>query len=756
MKGIFRSAEDQRRIKIRRLIAMLLGAGFCASALPALAEKNPLRDVFFGETHIHTSWSFDAFVFGNTLAGPEEAYQYAMGKAIRHPGGYMVQMKRPLDFEAVTDHAEYMGTVSLANDPQSDLSKLPIAEKMKVRNREDIQKVYLFLGASLLKNEPIKELISAEVAGGIWRRIVEIADKYNQPGKFTTFAAYEWTSTPDNRNLHRNIIFEDTKKVPALPFTAIDSTRPEDLWTWMDSQRKAGNEVLAISHNANLSDGMMFPLEVDSKGRPIDAAWAQSRVNNEPLSEIQQLKGASETHPALSHNDEFAGHEILEYLLGGVDRAPRPHGSYIREAYQNGLAMQDTGGYNPYKFGLVGASDTHDTVAAYTQSNFFGGHGLLDATPQARLSGEKHAGMTSDKFSTSGLGGVWAEENTREAIFAAMQRKETFGTSGVRIKVRFFGDWNCAPDILKNKDWVKTAYANGVPMGGDLPAAQTKAPTFIVWALKDPDDANLDRIQIVKGWSRSGQIFEKIYNIAWSSRKVKRGGGIPDTAVRRGEAELPPVGSTVDVKNATYTNTIGAVELKTLWTDPDFDPSQFAFYYARVLQIPTPRWTTYDAKKLGVPPPANVPSTVQDRAWTSPIWYSPSDDARKAAKHGTTVADLRQRGAVALDDAQLRELIVGKTFKVRNTVTGQRFEILYGRDGRRLILSVDGKQPPVDDIGDVLHSGGFGSPANYEVSGGKIVNTILGTQFEVTVYKIGDKYVAASSKEFGYANYEVE
>ena len=305
----------------------------------------------------------------------------------------MVQLKRPLDFEAVTDHAEYMGTLPLANDPQSDLSKLPIAEKLKVRNREDIQKIYLFLGASLLKNEPIKELISPEVAGAVWKHIGEIADKYNQPGKFTTFAAYEWTSTPDNRNLHRNIIFKDTKKVPAVPFTAIDSTNPEDLWNWMDGQRKAGNEVLAISHNANLSDGMMFPIEVDSKGRPIDAAWAQARVNNEPLAEIQQLKGASETHPALSPNDEFAGHEILEYLLGGADRAPRLHGSYIREAYQNGLAMQETRGYNPYKFGVVGASDTHDTVAAYTQSNFFGGHGLLDATPQARLSGEKHAGM---------------------------------------------------------------------------------------------------------------------------------------------------------------------------------------------------------------------------------------------------------------------------------------------------------------------------------------------------------------------------
>ena len=441
----------------------------------------------------------------------------------------MVQIKRPLDFQAVTDHSEYMGTIRLANDPQSDLSKLPIAEKLKVRSKEDMQKVYLFLATSII-TEPIKELVSPDVAGSVWKRVVEAADKYYQPGKFTTFAAYEWSSTPDNRNLHRNILFKDTKKVPALPFSSIDSDHPEDLWNWMDGQRKAGNEVLAISHNANLSDGVMFPLEVDSKGRPIDAAWAQSRVNNEPLSEIQQLKGASETHPALSPNDEFARHEILEYLLGGVDRAPRLHGSYIREAYQNGLAMQDTRGYNPYKFGLVGASDTHGTAAAYTQSNYFGGHGLLDATPQARMSGVKTAGMTMDKLSTSGLGGVWAEENTREAIFAAMQRKETFGTSGVRIKVRFFGGWDFAPNVVQSKDWVKTGYANGVPMGGDLPAAKSKAPTFIVWAVKDPDDANLDRIQIVKGWTRNGQIFEKIYDVAWSNRKANGGGRISDDA----------------------------------------------------------------------------------------------------------------------------------------------------------------------------------------------------------------------------------
>ena len=717
-----------------------------SSAIPARVEQNPEREAFFGETHVHTSWSFDAYIYGNTKAGPEDAYKFAMGQTITHPGGYPIKITRPLDFMAVTDHAEYVGVIPQANDPTSSLSKLPIAEQLKVRGKEDMQRVYLFLGSSILKNEPIKELVSPEVAGNIWKQMVAIADKYYQPGKFTTFAAYEWTSTPDNRNMHRNIIFKDSEKVPEVPFSSLDSDHPEDLWNWMNTQRQAGNELLAISHNANLSDGIMFPLEVDSKGRPIDAAWAQERVNNEPLTEIHQLKGTSETHPQLSPNDEFADYELLTYLLGGVERTPKIHGSYIREAWQNGLAMQDSRGYNPYKMGVVGASDSHNTAAGYTQSDYFGGHGAVDATPEARLSGKKEVGLTAGLLSTAGLGGVWAEENTRESIFAAMQRKETFGTSGVRIKVRLFGGWDFHPDVLNQKDWVKTGYANGVPMGGDLPKKAGKEPTFIVWAVKDPDDGNLDRIQIIKGWTKGGQIFEKIYDVAWSGNRK------PDPVT----GKVPPVGNTVDVKNASYTNTIGDVELKKVWKDPDFDPSLHAFYYARVLQIPTPRWTTYDAKKLGVPPPNWVAATVQERAWTSPIWYSPSEEAGRGEKKGMTVAELQSKGAVALDDAQLTALIVGKTVTVRNRVTGDRFDILYGKDGRRIITSVNGKQPEPGEVWDVEHGGAMGSPAEYEISGGRLVTTLDMTPFAVTVYKLGDKYVAARSNEFGYANYEVE
>ena len=482
------------------------------------------------------------------------------------------------------------------------------------------------------------------MAGSVWKRVVEIADKYNQPGKFTTFAAYEWSSTPDNRNLHRNILFKDTKKVPSLPFSAIDSDHPEDLWNWMDGQRKAGNEVLAISHNANLSDGVMFPLEVDSKGRPIDAAWAQSRVNNEPLSEIQQLKGASETHPALSPNDEFAGHEILEYLLGGIDRAPKLHGSYIREAYQNGLAMQETRGYNPYKFGVVGASDTHSTASSYTQSNYFGGHGLLDATPQGRL--ERREAFRDDirpvcdvragrrvgrgKHARGDLRGHAAQGDLRH------QRRADQGAALRRLglRARRPAKQGLGQDRVRERRTDGRRPAGRQVEGTDVhrvggQGSRRRQPR------SHPDRQGLDAKRTDLREDLQRRLVEPQ---AWRDKSPMRW----CAAV---EAELPPVGNTVDVKNATYTNSIGAVELKTVWTDPDFDPSQFAFYYARVLQIPTPRWTTYDAKKLGVPPPAKSPATVQDRAWTSPIWYSPSDEARKAAKPGTTVADLRQRGA---------------------------------------------------------------------------------------------------------------
>jgi hypothetical protein len=728
-----------------------ISAAAAQSAPPAAAmpKPNPDREAFFGQTHLHTSWSPDAYIFGNTVTGPAEAYQYATGKPIKHPAGYEVQIRTPLDFQGVTDHAEYVGVMRLANDPSSSISKLPIAQKLQVKNEADATRIFQWLAASLGKNEPINELLSPEIKNSVWKQNIAIADEYNKPGKFTAFVAYEWTSMPNNRNMHRNVFFRDSTHVPVAPFSSIDSDHPEDLWAWMDSQRKQGNELLAISHNANLSDGLMFPMDVDSKGRPIDAAWAQERLINEPLTEIKQVKGTSETTPGLSPTDEFASFELMNYLIGLDNSKSNPHGSYTREAFKNGLAMQDKRGYNPYKFGFVGAGDAHNTATAYSQENYFGDHAMIDPTPEARLSGKVVAGMTVIQTGTSGLGGVWAEENTRASIFDAMKRKETFGTSGVRIKVRLFGGWDYPNDVFEHTDWVKIGYAQGVPMGGDLPATKDKEPSFIVWAVKDPRDGNLDRIQIVKGWSKSGETFEKVYDVVWSGDRK------PDPTT----GKVPAVGNTVDIKNASYTNTIGATELKKVWKDPHFDPKLNAFYYARVIQIPTPRWSTYDAKKLGVAPPSTVPATIQERAWTSPIWYTPSAEARKSADkrdRGVTVADIAAKGGTLLNDAQLKALIVGKSIEVRNTVTGERFSVHYERSGQYSVRSAtENSAKETSELGNLLQSAQDNSDLGYSIQNDKISTVVGDTALQLTVYRQGNNYFAARATEFGYANYEI-
>ena len=616
--------------------------------------------------------------------------------------------------------------------------------------------------------------MTPEIAGTVWKRTVELAEQANEPGKFTAFCSYEWTSMPNNMNLHRNVFFKDCAKVPTAPFSALDSFHPVELWNWMDGQRKAGNELLAISHNANLSDGRMFPTEVDINGRPIDAAYAASRIRNEPLIEIKQLKGTSETHPLLSPNDEFASFELMSVLLGNPPgRIPHIVGSYARQALKDGLALEDSKGFNPYKFGFGAASDSHNTAVPYRQDNFFGGHAFTDGTIEARMAGTLVGGMFDARLEgTAGLTGVWAEENTRASLFEGMQRKETFAVTGPHIKVRFFGGWEYGPDAVKQKDWVKTGYAQG-RADGRRPAAgaRRKAPTFMVWAVKDPTSGNLDRIQIVKGWSKSGQSFEKIFDVVWAGdRKPDKWTGV-----------VPPIGSTVDIENATYTNTIGAVELKTVWTDPEFDPALHAFYYARVLEIPTPRWTTIQAHQLGIAPPDVVAATLQERAWSSPIWYTPSADARKSAKPGTTVADLKKQGAIALNDAQLKALIEQKSVWMQNNVTGGKYMILYGALGKggaaakpltpaepgfvtqrfpanqgQFQVRYVGRDVAMQSlIGDAFETSYLGTSRTYNIQGGKIVTDLVGTPIEIAVYKMGDKYYGARSNEFGYANYEI-
>jgi hypothetical protein len=514
----------------------------------------------------------------------------------------------------------------------------------------------------------------------------------------------------------------------------------------MDVQRKAGNELLAISHNANLSDGHMYPIDVDSYGRPIDAAWAESRDRNERLIEMKQIKGSSETHPALSPNDEFSNFEILTYLLGEPQgRFDHIVGSYARQALKDGLSMQDNKGYNPYKFGVVGGSDSHNTGTPYRQDNFYGGHGENDGTPEVRMAGHIFAGLDARYENPAGVSGVWAEENTRASIFEAMQRKETFAASGPHIKLRFFGGWNYKSSDVEDRDWVKTGYREGVPMGGDLKKMDSKAPTFIVWAVKDPTSGNLDRIQIVKGWTKNGQSFEKIFDVVWSGDRK------PDAVSGR----VPSVGSTVDLANATYTNTIGSTELKTVWTDPEFDPSLHAFYYARALEIPTPRWTTIQAHQLGVPIPDVVAATVQERAWSSPIWYTPSEEDRKKSQPGLSVAALKQKGGVALTNAQLTALVVNKFTWVRNNVTGGLMKVIYNKEGQYLVINVGRNAQLPSEVGNVAATAYSGMSSAYAIQNGKIVTWLQQTPFEVTVYKLGDKYYGARSNEFGYANYEI-
>jgi hypothetical protein len=754
--------------------AVLVVLGSALVPAPASAQRNPDRDAYFGETHVHTSWSLDAFALGNMLTNPGDAYKYFKGEPIKHPLGYDVKIDTPLDWAGVTDHSEYAGVVNLANEPGSAVSKIPAAQPLilKAKTKEEMERVALYMINTLGAGAPVKALMSPEVAGTVWKRNVALAEQANLPGKFTAFCAYEWTSMPNNMNLHRNIFFKDCARIPPQPFSALDSIHPVDLWNWMDVQRKAGNELLAISHNANLSDGRMFPTEVDSKGRPIDTAYAASRLRNEPLTEMKQLKGTSETHPLLSPNDEFANFEIMSILLGNPPgRVPHIVGSYARQALKDGLAMQGSNGVNPYKFGFGAGSDSHNTAVPFRQDNFFGGHTFTDGTIEARMAGTLVGGMFDARTEgTAGLTGVWAEENTRSSLFDAMQRKETFAVSGPQIKVRLFGGWEYNADMFGGSDWVRTGYANGVPMGGDLPPAKAKAPTLMVWAVKDPTSGNLDRIQIVKGWSKNGQSFEKIFDVVWSGdRKPDKWTGV-----------VPPIGSSVDIENATYTNTIGAVELKTVWVDPEFDASAHAFYYARVLEIPTPRWTTIQAKQLGIAPPQVVAATLQERAWTSPIWYTPDAEARKNAKPGITVADLKKQGGAALNDAQLKALIVDKSLWFENTVTGDKYKIIYsalgqGGSGKPLtpadagyvthnyapnqgefqIRYVDKKMALPSLTGDLFEGSYLGATRHYRIASGKIVIELAGTPIEITVYKVGNDYLAARSNEFGFANYKL-
>lgn len=580
-----------------------------------LPPPNPDNNAYFGDLHVHTGWSFDGYTNGSKTT-PTDAYAWAQGKAITGSGGPDLQIKTPLDFYMLAEHAEMMGVFNQMTNPDSPLSKTELAKGVTSPDAN----VRLQTFAGILRDMSIGNvdpmLTDAALAKSVWAEIVKAADANYTPGKFTTFAGFEWSANPEKRNLHRVVVFRDTKKLPDMALSALDSEDPEVLWKWMETQRANGSSVFAIPHNGNASDGQMFGL-VKRNGKPIDAAYNQTRAKNEPLYEISQIKGTSETHPDLSPSDEFANFELWDYTLSAdFERPTRRRGSYARQALLDGISQMQAGVGNPFKYGFIGDTDTHNAAASNEENNFTGKF-AFENNAKERITGLPGAAAGQiqqiHEFSSGGLAGVWAPQNTREAIWDAMQRKETFGTSGPMMKVRFFGGFDYALDDVSKPDFVKQAYAKGVPMGGDLKPSTGKAPTFLVMALKDPKSGNLDRVQIVKGWLDStGKQHEKIYDVVWSGdRKLDAKG------------KLPAVGNSVDVKTATYSNTIGAAQLAIGWTDPDFKAGEHAFYYARVLEIPTPRWNTYDSVNTKLPPLTKVPATIQERAWSSPIWYTP-------------------------------------------------------------------------------------------------------------------------------------
>jgi hypothetical protein len=600
---------------------------------PAAAWNYPRR-VYWGDTHLHTSASMDAGAFGNRL-GFEEAYRFARGEELTSSTGQRVKLSRPLDFLCIADHSDNMGFFPdlFAGKPEilADPTGKRWYDMVRASPEQGVQAALEIIDSFSRGTFPktLQYLPGSAPYRSTWEKIIAAAEKYNEPGRFTAFIGYEWTSlVPPGNNLHRVVVYRDgaDRAKQTEPFTTqppLGSTTPEDLWKALQAyETKSGGRVLAIAHNGNLSNGMMFPAEVNPATKePLSREYATTRARWEPLYEVTQIKGDGETHPLLSPNDEFADYETWDLgnlNLSEVKQEAMLPGEYARSALEEGLALERKLGVNPYKFGLIGSTDSHTSLATADEDNFFGKHSGAEPSPERATHEFMRNGdvvLMGWQMAAAGYAGVWAMENTREALWDAMKRRETYATTGPRMVVRFFGGWSFTARDAETRNPAEAGYTKGVPMGGDLPKMPTgsKAPTFLVAALRDPIGANLDRVQIVKGWvDAAGARQEHVYDVVWSGgRKPGRDG------------KVPPVGNTVDVKNATYTNTIGAPELITTWQDPDFDPKRSAFYYARVLEIPTPRWTAYDAKRFGVTMPKEVPMAGQDRAYTSPIWYAP-------------------------------------------------------------------------------------------------------------------------------------
>ena len=591
------------------------------------ADRGYSTKVLWGDTHLHSANSPDAFPFGNRL-GPREAFRFCRGETVTSATSQRVQLSRPLDWVVLADHAEAMGTMMELYKGNPDLLVDPRLKRWHNMMKESPEKgveAALEVIAAASQGDIPPAMLNPRILRSVWDDYLEAADEFNEPGRFTTLFGYEWTSLFEGDNLHRVVVFRDDKsKVEQIvPYSFLESgPDPERLWDFLENyETRTGGNVLALAHNGNLSNGRMFALTT-FEGSPMTRDYAERRARWEPMYEVTQIKGDGEAHPFLSPDDEFADYGTWD--LGNLDLSELKTddmlaGEYAREALKNGLHLEQQLGANPFKFGLVGSTDAHNSLPAVAEENFWGKHSGKEPSPHRWETPVLEFGenkiMGYEQVS-SGLAAVWATENTREAIWDAMYRKEVYATTGSRIYVRFWGGWDFEAVDAIGRQPAEIGYTKGVPMGGDLrKAPEGKAPTFLVAALKDPYSGNLDRIQIIKGWLDSaGKTHEKVYDVVWGDadrRKLDKKG------------KLPPVGNTVDATNATWTNTIGDPELITVWKDPDFDPSMRAFYYARVIEIPTPRWTAYDAKRFGLKMSKEVPMTTQERAYTSPIWYTP-------------------------------------------------------------------------------------------------------------------------------------
>jgi hypothetical protein len=651
-EGTRREGEDNMRSLVRFALALLvIGAVPAALAQDPMPSKESLKNafperknyspyagrnfptqVFWGDTHLHTGMSMDAGAFGARLS-PEDAYRFARGEKIVSSTGQPVKLGRALDFLVVADHSDNMGFFPrlYAGDPAmlADPTGRRWYDMIQAGGQEGVKAAAEIIVAFSQSSFPdaLAMLPGDPAYRSAWDQTIAAAEKYNEPGRFTAFIGYEWTSNAKGNNLHRVVIYRDDAKRASLmdPYTTLEpagSPNPRDLWKWMQTyEDRTAGQILAIAHNGNLSNGIMFPMVESYDGKPVDLNYVETRTRWEPLYEVTQIKGDGETHPFLSSEDEFADYETWDQ--GNLDLSTLKEDDmlqyeYARTALQIGMQIEARVGANPYKVGMIGSTDSHTGLATAEEDNFFGKHSGSEPGPErwkhpmAETPGGRYEGYS---MVSSGYAAVWAKENTREAIFDAMKRKETYATTGPRMMVRFFGGWDFEEGDASNRMPAEVGYGKGVPMGGDLTERPDgKSPRFLVAALKDPFSGNLDRIQIVKGWvDASGERQEKVYDVAWSGdRKPGRDG------------KLPAVGNTVDIKNATWTNTIGVSELITVWEDPEFDPALQAVYYARVLEIPTPRWTAYEAKHYGLELPPEVEMVTQERAYTSPIWYTPA------------------------------------------------------------------------------------------------------------------------------------